>query len=207
MVYSLGQELVCEDLTVNKVFKAENIGSFMNVSGDITTPQTMKCHTLKFDRSESITAGTQTPEHFHKSEHVGSSVYRSYLMKMSIESIQTTTGDADVIVTLSNNHGISNTATGVECKFTGVFANADINGITSSAGFNVNSSHRNTVTPHVDAKKMTVTLSTPATSSGTVNYGLANVILEFPRWYYVDMAKADGWQFAYGYIAPIASYL
>lgn len=207
MVYSLGRNLVCENLTVQNIFKAEKVDSNLNVSGDITASQTMKCHTLNFDRTEYTQIGTQAPNHFHKYEHLGSMVLRLYMMKMRIDSIETTSGSADAIVTLFQEHGIVAGITTAECKFTGTFEDADVNGITASAGFKVNSSHRNIITPHPsDAKKMTVRLSEAATLDGTVSVGLSNVILEFPRWFYVDMAKTDGWQFAYGYVAPAASY-
>lgn len=208
MVYSLGQELICENLTVQNIFKAEKVDSNMNVSGDITASQTMKCHTLKFDRAESVLAGaSQAPDHFHKYEHQGSMVLRLYMMKMHINKITTTLGSPDVVIELFYNHNIDSTRTDAQCKFTGTFANDDVNGVTPVNGFKVNTHHPHSITPHAtNPKVMTVTLSESATADGTIDVGFASVILEFPRWFYLDMAKQDGWRLDYGYVGPTASY-
>ena len=206
MVYSLGQNLVCENLTVENKFIAHKVDDSLDISGNITASHNMTCHTLQFDRSEYTQTGTAAPDHYHKVMHVGSTVIRLYDMKMRIQSIETASGSLDAIITLTHNHGIPTTTT-ADCKFLGTFSR-DVNGITSVAGFQINTSHKHVITPHAtDPKKMTVTLAEAATSSSTDNGDFTTLTLWFARWHYLDMAKQDGWQFAYGFVAPTASYI
>ena len=186
----------------------------ITIQGSVLATQDVKCHKLKFDRSEyeDTVGGSKAPEHFHVFGHVDSIIYRLYTMYMRIIRIETTSGSQSVDITVDGNHNIAPAETNAVCKFKGTFSD-DVNGITMENGFKIGTNHTHSITPHAnDASKFSVSLSEPATSTGIVSAvetgaDFSTLNLCFNRWYYIDMATTNGWTFAYGEVGPTASHI
>ena len=206
--------MICNDITVQGELKAENIIGPVNVQGSLLASEELKCQTLKFGRIEYSSGGTQAISHFHKHVHVGSLIIFEYEMAMYITQIETQAASSVVIITVDHAHGMDLTtpSTTAECKFTGSIPlnnatnSRDVNGITDTAGFQINSTHKNAMTP-LTTTTLQVTLSSPATTTGTATIGLSSLILRFPRWKYLDMANESNWTTAYGFTAPTPSFM